>query len=128
MADLVKRPITTKPLERELVSDMNTNTTKRLERELVSDKNDKNVFVSHSVNDIDNKSDKNFVNDFVNTKVNTKSRTDNDNDNRKHSSKRTLEKVNISDVNVELLKFKFLIRNTRLISSRRQCNAMPPLS
>ena len=121
-----KRPITTKPLERELVSDMNTNTTKRLERELVSDKNDKNVFVSHSVNDIDNKSDKNFVNDFVNTKVNTKSRTDNDNDNRKHSTKRTLEKVNISDVNdvsVELLKFKFLIRNTR-----RQCNAMPPLS
>ena len=91
------------------------------------------VFVSHSVNDIDDINDKNvfvnhfvndFANDFENTKVNTKSRTDNDN--RKHSTKRTLEKVNISDVNdvsVELLKFKFLIRNTR-----RQCNAMPPLS
>ena len=54
------------------------------------------VFVSHSINDIDDINDKNvfvnhfvndFANDFENTKVNTKSRTDNDN--RKHSTKRT---------------------------------------
>ena len=45
----------------------------------INDKNDKNVFINHSVKilarDIDNINDKNvFVNDFVNTKVNTKSR------------------------------------------------------
>ena len=59
---------------------MNTNTTKPLEKELVNDKkdkNDKNVFVSHSVND--------FANDFVND-------IDNINDKNvfvSHSTKRT---------------------------------------
>ena len=65
------------------------NTTKTLEKELVNDKNDKNifinVFINHSVNDIDtiddidDKNDKNvfvnhFANNFVNKKANTKSR------------------------------------------------------
>ena len=41
----------------------------------IDDINDKNVFVSHFVNHFVN----DFANDFVNTKVNTKSRHDNDN-------------------------------------------------
>ena len=58
----------------------NANANKPLENELVNDKNDKNVFVSHSVNDIDDMNDNNvfvnqfeylhFVNDFANEFVN----------------------------------------------------------